>query len=556
MSVSPLTSDGTTIPSHRFVVSALAALALAIVWCFMFSISSEDPWYRNADMNVHNMVDALAINSNLAPNPFAQPGVPLKYLLAIDYRIRHHFGLLPIWNMKKLGDSPDPLRAIPALIRIERVHSRILVIALILAAAGLTYSVTREFDAACLSIILLCGSAGLLFQGLLSRPELLCVGFGNVLALWCTWQSTSTQRWPAKHGWLFLAGLLGGLATLEKLPGICYVLVCYGWCWLAALIAMREGSEPAKVEHLPRPHFWSGLLPAAGAGATLWVLFQLDQFHDDLGPVVLWRLRFAATFITVLPLLAQCDGRSRLGTFLLERARELALLGGGTLAAIPLSYLALRGVLTSQPASQYMTGVLHFLVNPAPYMDSFLGGQEESRQALLASLRETPFLFGSTILVTLAICLVRSVSLRLKAFIGLLLVTALGLTYLMSKRHFADQYSIFPQVPLLLVWSLSLSALLYGRRTGLPKYYVHWTTPLAFSAAFILTVTVYLRVQPKYYHYQDDVCLPVSNLTLTFLFDHDAHTAAYLRLMKEHYSDRITFAKRLDLYLADPANRY
>ena len=64
MSVSPLTSDGTTIPSHRFVVSALAALALAIVWCFMFSISSEDPWYRNADMNVHNMVDALAINSN------------------------------------------------------------------------------------------------------------------------------------------------------------------------------------------------------------------------------------------------------------------------------------------------------------------------------------------------------------------------------------------------------------------------------------------------------------------------------------------------------------
>ncbi len=550
MSDTPLPGGPSAFPWHRHIAGGLALLALVIAWVCMTRISSEDPWYRNTDMNMHNLVDALAINSNISPNPFAQPAVPLKYLLALDYRIRHYLGVLPVWNMKKFGDSADPLREIPRLIRIERVQSRVLVIALILAAGVLVHTVTRDFTAACGGVILLCSGAGLLFQGLLIRPELLCVGFGNILALGCAWRATLASRWPARHGWLFLAGLLGGAAALEKLPGVCYVALCYGWCWLSALIARR--TDPA--DQTGQPGFRAGLLPAAGGVSVLWLLWQLDSFHDELGPVVLGRLRFAAVAIAVLPLLVLRTGRHPLRVFLTERARELALLGGGALAALPLSYLLLRGVMTEQPASHYMTGVLHFLVNPAPYMESFLSGKEAARLALLTSLKDTPFLFGGAALLAGGVWLVRPVPLRLKAFMGLLLAAALGLTYLMSKRHFSHQYSVFPEVPLLLVWTLGFHALVLGWRSRRPVQ-AAWTGLLVCLASLALVLTVHRRVQPRYYFYQDDVSLPVNHLTLTFLFDHDAHAAAYLKIMRDHYGSREEFARVLEKYLADPAHR-
>ncbi|MDI1248207.1 MAG: hypothetical protein PSV13_04910 [Lacunisphaera sp.] len=539
-------------PWQRLLALMLALFSLGIAWAGMTAISRDDPWYRNTDMNMHNMVDALAINSNISPNPFAQPAVPLKYLLALDYRVRHQLGILPVWNMETFGDSADPLREIPRLIRIERMHSRVLVIALILAAAALTYAVARDLAATGLGIILLCGSAGLLFQGLLARPELLCVGFGNVLALGCTWRATITPRWPAKHAWLFLAGFLGGVASLEKVPGVCYVALCYGWCWLAAWIARRE--NPAAGPAV-QPDFWSGLLPAAAGISMLWLLFRLDSFHDDLGPVVLGRLRFAAIVITVLPLLAQGAARHRRGAFFAERMRELALLGGGALAALPLSYLLLRGVMSEQPASRYMTGVLHFLANPAPYVEGFLGGKETTRLALLSSLKDAPFLFGGAVLLSGWVCQLRGVPLRLKGFMGLLLGGALGLTYLMSKRHFSHQYSVFPQVPLLLVWTLGLHAVLLWWRARRPGPGMPWPALLVLLASFAIMLTAQRRVQSRYYFYQDDVGLPVNHLTLTFLFDHDAHAAAYLKLMKDRYGDRENFAKELDRYLSDPAHR-
>ncbi|MDP2138461.1 MAG: hypothetical protein Q8J74_11485, partial [Candidatus Didemnitutus sp.] len=118
----------------------------------MAFISANDPWYRNTDMNIHNMVDALAINASQSPNTVDQPGLPSKFLLALDYRLRHELGLLPVWNLHQFGASPDPLHEIPALIRIARIHSRILVILLILAAAGLIHVVTRELESACLTV--------------------------------------------------------------------------------------------------------------------------------------------------------------------------------------------------------------------------------------------------------------------------------------------------------------------------------------------------------------------------------------------------------------------
>ena len=534
---------------------ALAVLSLIIAWVCMADISRTDPWYRNTDMNIHNMVDALSINSDVSPHGIDQPGVPLKSLLALDFRIRHYLGLLPVWNVKKFSASADPLREIPALIHVERVHSRILVMALILSAAWLIYSVTRELESACFTVVLLCGSSGLLFHGLLTRPELLCVGFGNILALHCAWRSTTAQTLLKRHAWLFLAGLFCGLSAFDKLPGMCYLALCYGWCWAAVLTAPASTPEPA-----PDPgngNFWTGLLPAAAGLSILGLLFMLTSHHDALGSVVIQRLRVAAVAVAVAPMLSLCPWSGRRWRFLHERGHELVVLVAGALAAIPVTFLFLGSLMTAASASDYLTGTLHFLVNPAPTLKYLLATEPDFGREFMRFFKETPLLYVSATLMAVVTCLLRPVPLRLKTFSVLLLAVAYGMVILMSRRQFFHHYSIFPTVPLVLVCSLGAFGLkTWWQAQPVPEQGGPWIGPLFFTAAFAIMIASFFQVQGTYAHNQDDADLPVRDLTLTFLFDHDVHTRAYLHTMEQHYGNREQFARALDRYLADPSNRY
>jgi hypothetical protein len=47
----------------------------------------------------------------------------------------------------------------------------------------------------------------------------------------------------------------------------------------------------------------------------------------------------------------------------------------------------------------------------------------------------------------------------------------------------------------------------------------------------------------------------VNELTVTYLYDHDAHPAAYLAALKARYPTRNDFIAELNLFLANPANR-
>ena len=540
---------------HRTIVLALALGALAFAWANMAFISRTAPWYRNTDMNIHNMADALAINSSHSPNTIDQPGLPLKFLLALDFRIRHELGLLPVWNLKKFANSPDPIREIAPLIHAERVHSRILVLTLILFAAGFTYAVTRDMDAACLTVLLLCGSSGLLFHGLLIRPELLCVGLGNVLGLLCAWQATSARSWQAKYSWLFAAGMFGGLAMLEKLPGIGYLALAYAWCWLSALLKIWDKSSHPK-SHLPYLNSWSSLVPIMAGVAVLWLLFQLTDYQEMLGPVVVQRLRSAAVFIGLLPLVKLWPKPNRFRLFWLDRSQELAALVAGALATLPLAYLLLRGVMTEPAASTYFARTLHFVINPGPTLNLLLYTKPNLAVEYMAFLKESPVLFIGTIAASITAFSLRVVPLPLKALIFILLAGAMSLTLLMSQRNFADQYSIFLQVPLLLALALSVAGFSAQWRQRHPTAGVHWSTPLVLAATITFAITIYARLEPKFTSYQYDASLPVNDLAITFIFDHDAHPQAYLRAMKDHYHSRANFAKILNEYLADQTNRY
>ncbi len=549
------TSRPAPLQTGRWPAVLLSLAVLVLTWFSLEAISRGDPWYRNLDMNSQNTADALAINSGLSPNLIDQPGVPMKFLLALDFRTRHFVGQLPVWNLKKFGASADPLREIPALIRVGRTHSRILVMGFIIAAAALAYSVSRSFTVACLTVILLAGSSGLLFHGLLTRPELLCVGFGNVLALLCTWCGTLPAPWLRQHLWLLLAGFFCGLAALAKLPGVCYLALSYGWCWLAALTADKTAPVPI-ILGAEEDGFWRGLLPAAATGGTLWLLFQLSAFQDDeLGAVAVGRLRFAAVAIGVLPLLALWPGRRPTWRFVLARSRELTLLGAGALAAFPVGYLLLRSTMPEPAALDYIARTLRLLADPAAMMKIHAANQQVG-EAFLTFVRRDAFLFLATPALVISLAFVPRVPPRLKAFLVLLLAGGVGLTLLLSKRHFAAQYSLFAQVPFLLVWALGLHQLAGWAAQAWGPWLRRLALVVVIGAGAAFLLTAHRRTWLKYEGYQDDAMLPLNNFSLTFLFDHDAHTATYLKIMREHYGNREQFARALEDYLANPDNRY
>lgn len=539
--------------AHRPLLTGLALLSLLLAWFYQGAISRTDPWYRNANMNIHNLVDALAINSGIAPVRIEQPGFTTKYLLALDYRLRHHAGVLPVWNLKLFAASPEPLEEIRTLVHVGRVHSRVLVLLFILTGAGLAWLVSREFETACLTVVLLCGSSGLLFHGLLTRPELLCGWLGGVLALFCTWRGTSARQAWRNQLWIFLAGLLVGLAALAQLPGIYYLAVCFAWCWLAATLADQvevavTGREPASIK--------SGLLPLVSSLVVLWVLHDLLQSEAPPGTDAAVRLRVAAVIVGILPLLPLATGRHRIWSFLLGRTREFTLLGGGVLAALPLGWLALRAVMPGPQALEYLSGVLTLALDPGPFLKIFSAASPNAGRVFVQFFRDSPFLLLGAATATTSVMLARAIPSRLKAFIALLFVSALGMILLMCRGNFLTPYSLYVQVPLLLLLSLSLGALARCRPDPSAAPDGNWPGPVIITAALVLVLTVYLRLQPKYAIFQDDAGRPVNDMTVTFLYEHSAHPRDYLKAMADHYGNRQHFTEALERYLDDPAHRY
>jgi len=538
-------------PGWLAALLAIGSLAIALGW--LVDISRHDPWYRNTDMNMHNMVDSLAINSSAVPNRVDQPGLVSKYLLALDERIRHEFGILPVWNMRRFGSIAEPLHAIPPLVRAGRAHQKLLVALFILSAAGMVYAVTRKALAACLAVILLSGSSALLFHGLLMRPELHCAWFGSVLALFCVWRATEADGWSEQHLWLFLCGLMVGLAALSKLPGICYFGLCYVWCWFAAVLRTlrrQPESRPSVATEYRR-----GILPAVASLLLLGLLMLLARVESTLGEVAVLRLRMAAGTLGFLPLLLIRDCDRPFLRFLQERCRELLLLAAGLCTALPLSYLALRAVMTETAASEYMARVLAFVIDPGPTMRSLVD-TTDSTPALGQYLRRDLVLFIAVSVAGLGLLRLRPADVKPNAFLFLLLAGASGMILVMSKRHFTPYYGIFFQVPLLLASAIAAQGLLDWLQARLAARSVaRWLGLLAAGMATLLLLGGLPRVRSLYENYQSDAALPVNDLTLTFIFDHDAHAAAYLKIMRDRYGSRAQFRTVLDEYLADPANR-
>lgn len=538
--------------SHSLVLALVALTALAGAWSWMAFISSQDPWYRNTDMNVHNLVDALSLNSGYSPHFVDQPAAPTKFLLALDYRIRNELGLLPAWTLKRFARSPDLLREYSPLIQAERVHSRILVMLVILTTAAVVGHVTRRFDIACLSTVLLSGSTGLLFHGLLIRPELLCAGFGGVLALYTIWLAGTSTRPSAHVFWVLLAGVCAGLALLSKLPGLYYGAVTFAACCLIPWSAPRDGLVAERTVF--RLAALIGL--AAGAG-LLGLLLLTNPDPELLNPIALGRIRLAAVGAALLPLAGLARPQNTTLRFITARLLDGSVLCAGALISLLLWHGLLRTILPAPAAGEYTARILNTVFHPDPLVRLYTHPEELHRLKELGRFfLELPGLFVTTAALTCFLGFSRSIPRQSRVLAGLMLAQSIGMAVLLSKRQYLEQYNVFTQLPLLTIWPVALAALHDRWKFAAPAGEQRWPVALAISAALVLSLSGLLELRPKYLNYQDDAAIPVREFTITFLYDHDAHPPAYLSAMKARYPTRREFAAALNSYLSVPAHRH
>ncbi len=525
--------------SRRLVIT-LALFALVAAWTYMTHVAGNAPWYRHAEANLPRLTESLALNSGVYHARIGENGILSTYLLALDLHIRHRLDLLPTWNIPTLGVSVNPLQEIQTLVGIERMHGRILVLLLILCGGTLACAVVPGLESFCFTVALLCSGAGVLYHGLMIKPELLDCGLGLVLALLCLWHATKTRNWRHHHFGLFLAGLCGGFAALAQASGIFHLLVGVAWCWLAAFtsLALRPN----------RPGFRIGLLPVASAVILLWFA-QEASVMGAITAVTAERLRALSLLAGLLPLLTLWLGAGRLGSFLRERASEFALLCGGALAALAIAYLALRAILPADAALICWSRQLDLLLYPGPFMENLLTAPTGIGLEVIRFVKESPFLYAAASALTLAVCLQRDVPARAKGLIILLLSAALGHTWQLAHLRYVESASVGVQVPLILVCAITvLAAGPWPHRHGRSP----WLAPVILVAATVLLVTAPLRLRVNFPSFRTDDNPVVSAHTLTYLFDHHTHPVAFRQIMQKHYGNREGFERAVHAYLAQP----
>ncbi len=536
----------------------LASLAMFVLlgigvintWVSLEEIERSDHWFRNADMNVHNMVDALSINADVAPNMIDQPGVPLKYLLALNYRLEHERGNLPVWNLERFAASPEPLHEIRPLIRAERSFSRMVVIGFIIAGGFLGYQLSGSVFIGGLIALLLCGSSGLVFHGFITRPELMCVFWGGILALFCTDRGLkSSPRWTSP-GWMALGGLSVGFSYLSKLPGICFLALAVSW-----VVVRSFGSKD-----LPKDgSSWgrrgaASLIFFAVAGAALWLAAHLRVNFESIGQLPMVRLRQLAMVLAGFGCVVWWQPVNLVGRRVLAGVTAVALLVAGLVAVFPVCYGVFRLVMSEASASDYLARTMLLVFNPVPFLHT-VATNANWAGAFELFFRENRGLYGAALVVGLATVARSQISGRERGQIAVLVCVGFGLTLIMSKRHYLHQYNLFSQSMLLLAMGLSFHGWYRTCFSAWSSRKLRLVLLMAVAGSYLFGLGGASRAFDWYRRYQDDA-LPNNPLTVLFLFSHDAHTKGYLDAMRDRYGDRDQFAQELQRYLADPDNRY
>ena len=236
--------------------------------------------------------------------------------------------------------------------------------------------------------------------------------------------------------------------------------------------------------------------------------------------------------------------------FVRERGQYGLLVLAGAVLTVPATYFAISLIMPPSVAAEYTNRVLHVVFNPGGLIDE-LATNPEPGVELYKFVSRDWFLFSTAIFISLATMFNQEVPRSIKKLVGLLVLCAIGITLMMSKRYFSLQYLIYCQLPLTLAITLGLHAL--WRSIPTPAY--RWERRGAAVAAWGLLIFVALgapgQLQKDHLEFQRKQNVPAYQhpLALIFLYHHDAHTDGYLKTMSDHFHSKENFTKELEQFI-------
>ena len=520
----------------EFPLLILAVVSFSVAIGSLVKISKFDPWVHNLDMDINNVANALFINADQPGGMFDQPGLPMKVLLAWDYRLRHKTGGLTVWNFEELESSQDPISAIPLLVDVGRVHYSALVGLFILGVGFLVFEITRNFGSAALGVILASGSSGLLFHGLLSRPELLCAFFGLVAGIFFMWRGTKAGL----HGlWLFGAGVCVGFATLTKLPGVIFSLIFCGWILVHEIFGILEKRQQAAGEGDQQPAsglVWSSLLVIAACGSTWWIVHGLIGPPIGINLVDANRLQLAAGGLACFTFLILIL-RVRLPVRVHRVILGFLAIVGGALASLPM----LRTTMSARGAGHYIKNVIHTLVTPSDTISAYASNTRVPVE-FIKFLKHDQWLFAvAGVSIVLSVFFFRGQR-RLHVVLVVFYALAAAMAALLARRYFIIHYVIFVQVPLVIVLALSFDQLRKQLMIVRGRTAAWMATAGAGLISFALVFFGVARLKREYASYQGYADL--SN-QVEMLYRTGSLPGDYRRLMVKRYGDAANFERSL-----------
>ena len=544
----------TSVPPTAKVARRATRIALfaGILACLVFAhgvmsdFATELPWHRNLDMNIHNADDAMSLNAGQAPYHVDQPGLPPKFLLSLDHRVRHQLGRLPVWNMDSFSAHPDPIAVIPSLIEAGRSHSRHMVLLVMVLAVAFIYQSTRDLSACLIGAALLAGSEGLLFHGMMTRPELLCMALGGIVALGCVVRATRCAAPPARNLWLMVSGLGLGLSVLSKIPGYAYAPLALLWCWFAPLWTERRREDRAAGISVASRVASPIAVTAIAAAAGLTVRFLAGE-GQPLDPVAKVRLLTGLGVIVLLAWSSLLFRPGRFGGYARGCIHDSVMLGAGAVATIPACTLLARWFMPAAETADYMEHVLQVVFRPDALVNEYAANPDVSG-AVFEFLAHDWTHLALALFTTLLVVANRGVPRGAKALVLLLVAAGLGMLLLMSKRYFTLQYPVFVQVPLMIAVAIGVHAFWQSLPEAMRRRERGWVAVLSAGLLAGLLWGVGERMREDSINFQPNQnTLPQTHpLALIFLYSHDTHTKAYLQTMKNRYPDQTLFIRALE----------
>ena len=368
-----------------------------------------------------------------------------------------------------------------------------------------------------------------------------------------TWLAVQARSWPLHHAGLLLAGLCVGFSVLTKLPGLAYLGVVYAWCWIAPAIDGRNRSAFSPPAPTSGRFQWLGAFATLAAGvASFWLLKNFEIWRIEMDPVGTARLRTGAIAAFALHLATPWQGRNPIWNFMQMRGRELAIILGGIQLSFLASYLLLRLLMTKRSTFHYLYAVLKPVLNPSDTITAYASNPKSTAQ-FMVFLQHDSWLIASTVILIGATAVISDASLKFKSFLGLLVVSALGMALVLSRRYFSLQYALFVQVPLIVAITLATPALLSRWTKSWKPSATRWLAPILACIALGLAYPPHARLHREYSKYQGFT--EIDNQVL-FLYDHGFHSPQYKQAIRDRYGDEREFRQHLIEFLSVPGNHH